>query len=147
MFRILIVTATLVMLLPRQATLAQTNSDERAVHQTVLNYVDALYQGNVEQLRASVHKDIRKTGFLRAEGQAEYHRQRSNRRDLETYARAVQAGGAFSADADKEIAVLDVQNQTAIAKLTAIWGTEYLILVKEEGEWVVMTVVWEGPSR
>ncbi len=144
MFRILMVTATIVMLWPPQATLAQTNSDEQAVHQAVLNYVDALYQGNVELLRASIHRDIRKTGFLLAEGHEEYNRQRTDRGDLEQYARAVQAGGAFSADADKEIAVLDVQNHTAIAKLTAIWGTEYLILVKDEGQWVVMTVVWEN---
>ena len=146
MLKIFIVMVTLGMLLPQHTTLAQTTGDEQAVHQTVLNYVDALYRGNAELLRASVHKDIRKTGFLVAEGGAEYQRQRTDRGDLEKYAKAVGAGGAFSADADKEIAILDVQKHTAIAKLTAIWGTEYLILVKEEGQWVIMTVVWEGLS-
>lgn len=39
------------------------------------------------------------------------------------------------------------QNQTASAKLTAWWGTDYLLLAKYDGRWMIRQVLWQSPPR
>lgn len=41
--------------------------------------------------------------------------------------------------------LFDVQDQTASAKLTAWWGTDYLLLAREQGRWVILQVLWQSP--
>ncbi|HEX2716302.1 MAG TPA: nuclear transport factor 2 family protein, partial [Gemmatimonadaceae bacterium] len=51
-------------------------------------------------------------------------------------------------NAPKEIVLLDVLDQTAVAKLTARWGTDYLLLAKgEDGRWQITHVLWQSPPR
>jgi len=45
----------------------------------------------------------------------------------------------------KEIALLDVQDQTARTKLTAWWGTDYLLLARHDGRWMITHVLWQSP--
>ena len=45
----------------------------------------------------------------------------------------------------KDIVLFDVQDQTASAKLTAWWGTDYLLLAKDKGRWIILQVLWQGP--
>ena len=47
----------------------------------------------------------------------------------------------------KKVDVLDVQDKTAAAKCTAWWGTDYLLLAKQNGKWVITHVLWQSPSR
>ena len=63
-----------------------------------------------------------------------------------TYANGVRAGrNRTPVGAPKEITVYDVQDQTANAKLTAWWGTDYLLLAKESGRWMIIAVLWQSP--
>lgn len=42
----------------------------------------------------------------------------------------------------------EVQDQTAAAKLTASWGTDYLPLGKQDGRWMITHVTWQShPPR
>ena len=52
---------------------------------------------------------------------------------------------AWLKNAPKDIAIYDVQDQTASAKLTAWWGTDYLLLAKENGRWMITHVLWQSP--
>jgi hypothetical protein len=47
------------------------------------------------------------------------------------------------ANAPKDIVLLDVQDQTAAAKLTAYWGTDYFLLAKYDGRWMIRHVMWQ----
>jgi hypothetical protein len=63
-----------------------------------------------------------------------------------TYANGVRSGrNRTPAGAPKDITVYDVQDQTASAKLTAWWGTDYLLLAKEDGRWMIIAVLWQSP--
>ena len=65
-----------------------------------------------------------------------------------SYARGVRDGRTKTpAGAPKEIAVFDVQDQTASAKLTAWWGTDYLLLGRHDGRWMITHVLWQSPPR
>jgi len=52
-----------------------------------------------------------------------------------------------AADAPKRVELFDVQDQTASAKLTAWWGTDYLLLAKYDGRWMIRQVLWQAPPR
>jgi len=43
------------------------------------------------------------------------------------------------------VEVLDVMNTIASAKVTAWWGTDYILLAKDNGKWMIEQVIWEGP--
>ena len=55
--------------------------------------------------------------------------------------------GEDPANAPKQIVVFDVQDQTASAKLTAYWGTDYFLLAKYDGQWMIRPVMWQEPPR
>ena len=47
----------------------------------------------------------------------------------------------------KEIVVYDVVDQTASAKLTAMWGIDYMHLAKFDGKWMITDILWQTPPR
>ena len=49
------------------------------------------------------------------------------------------------AGAPKEVQLLDVLDQTAAVKVTAYWGTDFLLLAKYDGRWMIRQVLWQTP--
>jgi hypothetical protein len=63
-----------------------------------------------------------------------------------SYANRIKTGRSRTpANAVKDIVLYDVQDQTASAKLTAWWGTDYLLLAKDKGRWMILHVLWQSP--
>lgn len=48
-------------------------------------------------------------------------------------------------EAPKKVEILDVLNSIASAKVTAWWGIDYILLSKQNNEWIIEQVIWEGP--
>jgi hypothetical protein len=40
--------------------------------------------------------------------------------------------------------VLDVLDQTASAKIVAMWGIDYMHLAKYDGRWQIINIVWQA---
>ncbi|MEI9909355.1 MAG: nuclear transport factor 2 family protein [Bacteroidota bacterium] len=51
------------------------------------------------------------------------------------------------ATAVKKIEVYEVQDQTASGKVTAWWGTDYILLAKVSNQWMIRAVLWQGPLK
>ena len=45
----------------------------------------------------------------------------------------------------KTVDVLDALDQTAVAKVTASWGVDYLLLAKFDGKWKISQIIWQSP--
>jgi hypothetical protein len=56
-------------------------------------------------------------------------------------------GATTPATAPKQVQVLDVLDQTAAAKVTAFWGTDYLLVGKFGDRWMVSSVLWQSSPR
>jgi hypothetical protein len=54
------------------------------------------------------------------------------------------ADGAQGADLTYEVEVLDALDVTASAKLSAKWGVDYMHLVKSEGRWKILQILWQS---
>jgi hypothetical protein len=121
-------------------------ADSAGVRRAVLDYVEGFYEGDTAKLARSVWPEVRKYGYARAAGGAYRGMAMSFPAGFMGYANGVRAGrGGPPAGAPKEIAVFDVQDQTASAKLTAWWGTDYLLLARENGRWMITHVLWQSP--
>jgi hypothetical protein len=135
----------LVLLLP-QIVPAQTVTDREAVRLAVLDYVEGFYEGDTARLVRSVSPEVRKYGYYRAKPGGPYVGEAMPFPEFLSYANRIRTGRSRTPpNAVKDIVLFDVQDQTASAKLTAWWGTDYLLLAKDKGRWIILQVLWQGP--
>ena len=123
-----------------------TAADRAAVRQAVLDYVEGFYEGDTTRLQRSVWPAVRKWGYARAWGADGAYRGMAMPfpDGFLRYAAGVRDGRTPTpANAPKTITLFDVQDQTASAKLTAWWGTDYLLLAREQGRWMITHVLWQ----
>lgn len=125
---------------------SQQASDREAVRQAVLDYVEGFYQGDTTRLVRSVWPEVRKYGYWRAKPGDAYKGEAMPFAEFMSYANGVKSGRYKTpADAPKEIQIYDVQDQTASAKVRAWWGTDYILLAKQDGRWMIIEVLWQSP--
>jgi hypothetical protein len=124
---------------------AQSNDQREAVRLAVLDYVEGVYQVEPARIERSVHPELTKRGFWRAEGKEGYTAGTMSFAQLVEVAKSWNKSGKLPKDAPKEITIFDVQDQTASAKLVAAWGTDYFHLARYDGKWKIINVLWQSP--
>jgi hypothetical protein len=127
---------------------AQTPRDREGVRRAVLDYVEGFYEGDTAKLVRGIRPDVYKYGFDWMDKEQKYVGERMTWDEILGYARRFKARGRPTpASAPKKVDLLDVQDQTASAKLTAWWGTDYVLLAKFDGQWMITSVLWQSPLR
>lgn len=127
---------------------AGATEDAEAVRRAVLDYVEGFYEGDTTKLVRSIRPEVHKYGYFIPRDSIRYTGEQMPWPDFLSYARRVRERGRQApATAPKEIVVFDVQDQTASAKLRASWGTDYLLLAKYDGRWMIREVLWQTPPR
>jgi hypothetical protein len=127
---------------------AQPASDRDLVYAAVEDYVDALYLVQPDRIKKSVHPELMKKGFWKGKDKTEYTYQ-----GIMTFDQLVELAGKWNAkgwlpkDAPRIIDIYDVQDQTASAKLTAHWGTDYFQLARFDNKWMIVNILWQGPRQ
>ena len=97
----------------------------------------------IRSIKPTLHKfgfwKSEKTGKYESDGQMTFVQ-------AVKYADNVRVKQRFAkADAPKKVEVLDIMNHIASAKITAWWGTDYILLSKNGESWMIEQVLWEGP--
>jgi hypothetical protein len=131
------------------ATAGFAQSDREAVAGAVTDYIDAFYYGDSVKLHRSISPDIVKYGYYRPKDSTTYTGEPMSWQEITSYVKRVKARNNPAA-ADKfvkKVEVLDVQDKTAAAKCTAWWGTDYLLLAKLNGKWMITHVLWQSPPK
>ena len=124
----------------------QQPDDREAVKQAVLDYVEALYEADSSRIERSVHRDLFKLGFER-DKDGTYKPYRMTYQELYDLAGRWNKSGRIPRNSKKDIVVYDVTDQTASAKLTAMWGIDYLHLAKFDGKLMITDILWQTPPR
>jgi hypothetical protein len=131
---------------PRAPEVTWAAADEAAVRQAVLDYVEGVYEVQPERIERSVHPTLRKVGYMRRPD-GTWGSTPMTFEQLRELAAQWNADGHLPADAPKQIAVLDLLDQTASAKLVADWGVDYFHLARVDGRWQIMNVLWQTPPE
>jgi hypothetical protein len=126
---------------------AQTAADTEGVRRAALDYIEGFYEGDASKLRRSVRPEAAKFGFHKSPQAPTYSSEPMSFTEMIAYADRVKATGRGGPppNAPKDVRVLDVQDQTAAAKVTAWWGTDYLQLARYDGKWMILHVLWQSP--
>ena len=124
---------------------AQTSTDKEGVKMAALDYVEGLYLVQPERIERSVSKDLAKIGYWRRDDATEYRESPMTYQQLYDLAGTWNKNGNVDADtAPKIIEVLDVMDQTAVVKLSAEWGIDYLNMAKKDGQWTIVNILWQS---
>ena len=139
------ITLAAICLLVSSPLFAQEQDDKKAVELAVLDYVDGIYLVEPERIERSVSKDLAKIGYWRAEDKTAYMETAMSYDQLYDLAGKWNAEGRVDPEtAPKKIKILDLMDQTAVAKLEAEWGYDYLNLAKKDGRWMIVNVLWQS---
>lgn len=123
---------------------AQTSDDREAVRQAALDYVEGIYMVQPQRIERSVHPALVKRGLYRRPEDTTYQPMGQM-----TFDQLVALAGSWNRDGKqdtsiKDVVVLDVLDTTAAAKVTAAWGTDYMQLVKHDGRWRIVNILWQS---
>ena len=126
---------------------AQTDADREAVRQAALDYVEGVYEVNPQRIERSVHPDLVKRGFYIKKGETNYSSSPMTFTELVNLSKTYNKSGKLPKSAPKDVVVLDVLDQTASVKLTAVWGIDYMHLAKYDGKWMIINILWQSPPK
>jgi len=133
------------------SALAQTTptDDVAGVKQACFNYIDTFYKADTTLAYQSIHPSLQKRGFSYSEKTSSYSKQ------LEMpFPALIRLASTWNkdskranADSPRVVDVFEVADKTATAKVTAVWGIDYIHLMKENGRWMIVNVLWQSPPK
>lgn len=136
---------TLAGLLGVAAPLQAQEVDREGARRAALDYLEGFYEGSDEKLRRSIHPEVDKFGFSRPAAGQPYRRIPMSYEQMFQFAESVRGGRNLPPEgAPREVELLDVQDQTAVAKVHAWWGTDYLQMARYDGRWMIVHVLWQS---
>ncbi len=126
---------------------AQSNGEQEAVKQAILDYVEGVYEVSPTRIERSIHPEMAKRGFFIKKGETVYTPHTMTFPQLVELSKNYNKDGHVPKDAPKDVVVYDISGQTASAKLTAVWGIDYMHLAKYDGKWKIINVLWQTPPK
>lgn len=127
---------------------AQSQADREGVRRAMLDYLEGFYEGDTAKLVRSIRPEVNKSGFWRQRDSTGYVPEEMPWAEFLSYARGVKERNRQApATAPKEVTIYDVQNQTASGKVVAWWGTDYILLGKYDGRWMIRQVLWQSNPK
>ena len=123
---------------------ADQPDDETLIREAVLNYVNAIYEVNPKLLEKSVSPKLQKVGYVPKSDGSGYREMWMSVENLKTLAAHYnQDGGIDPATAPRTIVILDKSNQRPVVRLDAVWGIDFIELVREGDKWMILNVIWQ----
>lgn len=124
----------------------RAREDRAAIAEAVTHYVDAFYYADPSKLDKALSKDLHKIGFWRPSLDEPFSDVMTMTFDeAKELAGKWNKGGQQGDTLTDKIEFLDVADQTAAVKLTAVWGIDYIHLAKLDGKWRMVQVLWQSP--
>lgn len=125
-----------------------SDAEVQAVRRAAMDYLEGFYEGDTTKLVRSVSPSVVKYGYFIKRGESQYSGEAMPWTEFISYANGVRTNNRqASPSAPKEVLVYEVLDQTAAAKVTAWWGSDYLHLAKEDGRWVIKHVMWQTAPK
>lgn len=120
--------------------------EKAAITQAALDYAEGYYEGSGERMERAVHPLLYKRGLMKVNDQGEPFLVFMNSEVLIEAARS----GRGKVDPDKRnisVAVLDLNENTASAKVFTVQFNDFLHLAKVNGQWKIVNVLWRPPAQ
>ncbi len=114
-----------------------------ALEKAALNYIEGWYEGNPERMAEALHPELQKKGVLLLKETGKYM---LNPAGYSKMIELTRVGFGKKVPAEKRnihIKILDISKRTACVKTVSVEYIDYLQLVKLDGQWKIVHVLWE----
>jgi hypothetical protein len=140
-FAVICILLVVFMVVP--ASKSQKTTDEDAIKQTALDYIEGWYEGNVERMERALHPELAKRAVFtdKTSGNSRLHKM-----DATMLVEATKTGNGKNTPVEKqmkEVTILDKYENVACVKIIATDWIDYLQVAKFDGRWVIVNVLWE----
>ncbi|MBC7873438.1 MAG: nuclear transport factor 2 family protein [Ferruginibacter sp.] len=143
-----VVMGLVILFIANQSSFAQANSDKDKVHSAMMDYIEGFYEGDSGKIIRSISQLVVKYGYWKEKTSAVYAGEPMSYREMIDY--AVSEGKKTKKakiGALEKAELYEVQDLTASGKVTAWWGTDYLLLEKVNDRWMIRMILWQGPLK
>jgi len=125
-------------------TFGQTRQDTLAITQAALDYIESQHKPNPAQMDRAVHpRMVKRTFWKDRVTQKEFVDENFAENMIILAERYNKNGDRFPANPKKVVKLLDISDRTASVKLTADEWIDYMHLVKVNGQWKIINVLWQ----
>lgn len=127
--------------------LAQEVTDEDAIKQAALDYIEGWYEGDAGRMERSLHPDLAKRAVFT---NPESGRSRLDQMSAMTLVQVTREGHGRKTPEErqqKDVFILDRFENSASVKIIASGWIDYLHVAKFNGRWVIVNVLWELKPR
>jgi hypothetical protein len=129
---------------------ADVKSDSNAIKATGLDYGDGFYSGAAERMERALHPDLNKVVLVKLPQTGKTALQYSTFSGLIELTRA-KVGYLEEGKRKAEVSVLVEKEDVASAKLNSAMYNDFLQMVKIDGQWKIVNVLWtwgpDAPNR
>ena len=123
---------------------AQTSQDSLAIKQAALDYIESQHTPNPQQMERALHPRLVKRTFWKdKETQKDYLRETSAESMVILSESYNKKNDKFPLSPIKDVKFLDISDRTASVKLIADEWIDYMHLVKLNGTWKIVNVLWQ----
>ncbi|WP_374173349.1 nuclear transport factor 2 family protein [Flavobacterium tructae] len=123
---------------------AQTAQDSLDIKRVALAYIEAQHNPNPKLMESALHPRLVKRSVFRSKAAQKDYISEYFAENMIILAETYNAkGDKFPKKPRKEIKLLDVSARTASVKLLADAWIDYMHIVKTNGEWKIINVLWQ----
>ena len=124
------------------APTAPPAADSAGIRQAALDYIEGYYDGDAARMERALHPELAKR-IVRTNEQG---RSQLGQMSAMSLVQGTRAGGGKDtppAERHKDVTILDIYQNAAVAKIIASDWIDYLQLARWNGRWVIVNVLWE----
>jgi hypothetical protein len=134
----------IVLLCAGNSVFSQTKADSLAIQQAAVDYIESQHKPNPDQMERALHpRMVKRTFWTDKETGKDYVRETNTESMVILANNYNKKGDKFPENPKKEVKLLDVSDKTASVKLIADEWIDYMHLVKLNGQWKIINVLWQ----
>jgi hypothetical protein len=135
---------SLVLIFTSTILFAQTKQDSLAIKQAALDYIESQHTPNAQQMERALHPRMVKRTFWKDKSTGKDYLRETTTETMVLLAESYNLkGDQFPKSPKKEVKFLDVSERTASVKLIADAWIDYMHIVKLNGTWKIVNVLWQ----
>ncbi|MCC9073073.1 nuclear transport factor 2 family protein [Flavobacterium sp. F-65] len=122
----------------------QTKQDSLEIKRATLDYIESQHVPNPKQMERALHPRMVKRTFWKDKATGKDYVRETTTESMVLLAESYNKNGdKFPPLPKKDVKLLDVSERTASVKLIADDWIDYMHLVKINGSWKIINVLWE----
>ena len=131
-----------------KAPIVKESNDSISIQRAMRDYIEGFYEGDSLKIIRAVSPAVVKYGYWKERNASAYIGEAMSYREMVQYAVNESKKTTKAKWGSREkVEIYDIQDQTASGKITAWWGTDFILLEKVKERWMIRMVLWQGPLK